>query len=290
MMRNIVSIDFEDWFHVCEVEHLLPRAHWDGYRSILDAATDWLLAELARRRTRATFFVVGYCAKRHPHLIRRLAAEGHEIAYHTADHGLVDCSDAAAFRQDLRRGRAQLQALSGRAVTGFRAPQWSLGRAGNWAVDVLVEEGFAYDSSRVPLPCLGRPEYPEQVHVLKHSTGAGRLVELPPLILKLPLVNVPAGGGWGLRCWPLTAILAKTRRLNRAGAPVTFFFHPAEFITHRFPVTLPLPKRFVCSFALRRTREAWDYLFDHLELGPMDEAAQTWLAARKKVPDRLERP
>jgi polysaccharide deacetylase family protein (PEP-CTERM system associated) len=282
--RNIVSIDFEDWFHVCEVEHVLPRSRWDTYRSILDETTDWLLAELARRGTRATFFLVGYSAARNPELVRRVAREGHEIAYHGYDHEMVAPGDPERFRRDLRRGRDLLRGIAGGEVTGFRAPQWSLGRAGPWAVDVLVEEGFAYDSSRVPLPIIGRPGFPERVHTLAHSRGAGRLVEFPPLILRLPGVNVPAGGGWGLRCWPLTAILAKTRRLNRAGIPATFFFHPAEFVSHRFLTKLPLAKRFVLSFAPRPTRRAWDFLFDHLEFGPMGEAAGTRLASGLEHP------
>lgn len=278
-MRNILSIDYEDWFHICEVEHVLPRSGWDAHRSILDAATDWLLAELARRRAKATFFVVGYCAERHPDLVRRLAAEGHEIAFHTGEHALVHQFDRDAFRRDLRRGKALLRELTGRDVAGFRAPQWSLGLAGDWAVDTLVEEGFAYDSSRVPLPVIGRPDFPETVHTLAHGGGRGSLVEVPPLVLGLPGVTLPAGGGWGLRTLPLSAILAKARRINRAGSPATFFFHPAEFVRHPLPSGLPLAKRLVCAFGLRDTRRAWAYLFDHLELGPMGEAVRDWLAA-----------
>lgn len=288
-MRNVLSIDFEDWFHICEVEHLLPRAGWDAHRSILDAATDWLLAELARRRARATFFVVGYCARRHPDLIRRLAGEGHEIAYHTGEHTLVHRQDPAAFRRDLRQGKALLRELTGRGITGFRAPQWSLGLAGPWAVDALTAEGFAYDSSRAPLPVIGRPEFPETVHFLPQAGGHDRLVEVPPLVLALAGLRLPAGGGWGLRTLPLPAILAKVRRHNRAGSPATFFFHPAEFVPHPTPAGLPLAKRFVCSFGLRDTRRAWDYLFDHLHFGSMGEAVRDWLAARGETV-RTERP
>lgn len=283
MIRNVVSIDFEDWFHVCEVEDVLPRADWDAYDSVLDAATDWLLAALARRRTLATFFMVGYCAERQPELVRRIAQAGHEIAFHGRDHGLVP-DDAAAFRRELRQGRDLLRRVAGREVAGFRAPQWSLGRVGDWAVDVLVEEGFAFDSSRVPLPCIGRPEFPETIHRLHHSGGRGALTEVPPLVLRLPGLTLPAGGGWGLRCWPLSLVVAKARRLNRAGLPATFFFHPAEFFPHRYPARLPLAKRFVVSFGLRCARTAWEFLFDHLEFGPMGEAVAAWRAGPAEDP------
>ncbi|NDY43510.1 DUF3473 domain-containing protein [Dissulfurirhabdus thermomarina] len=264
-MKNVLSIDWEDWFHVCEVDRHLPRQRWDAFPSILDEATDVLLDLLQRRRTRATFFVVGYSAERQPELVRRIAREGHEVAYHGYDHTLVYETAPAAFAGDLAMGRALLGELTGQEIRGFRAPQWSLNQRAPWAVDEIIRAGFRYDSSRAPLPIVGNPAFPRSAHVLEVEEGRGRLVELPPLVLDLPGLPLPAGGGWGLRTWPLAAVVARARAMNRAGSPAVFHFHPVEFVRERPRARLPLVKRFVLRFGLRSTRRAWDYLLDRLE-------------------------
>jgi polysaccharide deacetylase family protein (PEP-CTERM system associated) len=274
-MKNIITIDWEDWFHVCEVDSLLPRDRWDTFPSILDEATDRILELLGRHNVRATFFVVGYAAGRHPDLIRRIAAQGHEIAYHSFDHGLLHEATPSAFAADLRRGKVLLEEICGQAVVGFRAPQWSLNDRCAWAVDALIREGFRYDSSRAPLPIIGRMGLPQCPHVLRGEGGGGRILELPPLVLCLPGLNVPAGGGWGLRTWPLGAVLRKVRKLNNMGCPATFFFHPVEFVTHRHGPRLPPVKRFVLSFGLRTAERIWEFLFDNIVLTTAAESIST---------------
>lgn len=274
-MKNIMTIDWEDWFHICEVDSLLPRDRWDTFPSILDEATDRMLELLDRHDARATFFVVGYAADRHPDLIRRIAAQGHEIAYHSFDHGLLHEATPTAFGADLRRGKALLEGLCGQTVSGFRAPQWSLNDQCAWAVDVLIREGFHYDSSRAPLPIIGRTGLPQCPHVLRGGSGTGQILELPPLVLSLPGLNVPAGGGWGLRTWPLGAVLRKVRKLNKMGHPATFFFHPVEFVAHRHGPRLPVVKRFVLSFGLRQAERIWEFLFDNIEFTTAAESIAT---------------
>jgi len=265
-MKNCLSIDWEDWFHVCEVEHIYPRRDWDTFPSILEEATDKILELLNDKGVRGTFFMLGYCAARHPKLVRRIANQGHEVACHSFSHQLVYESDPEAFAVDLTRGKKLLEDLSGQAVRGFRAPQWSLNHRAAWAVDQLIAAGFEYDSSRAPLPIVGRSDSPEEVHLLPSANGKGRLVELPPLVFKTPWANLPAGGGWGLRTWPIRAIVGKASRLNAKGSPATFFIHPAEFMGRRRDSRLPWKKRFVLNFGLRRTEEVLDRLFEHLTL------------------------
>jgi len=282
-MKNILSIDWEDWFHVCEAEHVYPRSQWDGLPSILDEATDRVLDLLDRKGARCTFFMLGYCAERHPELVARIAREGHEIGYHSYGHDLVYQTRPPAFAEDLRHGRRLLQELSGQTVAGFRAPQWSLNHKAEWAVDQLVKAGFAYDSSRAPLPIVGRSSFPETVHALRAGQDGGRLLELPPLVLKSPFCNLPAGGGWGLRTWPQSAIIGKAGRLNALGSPATFFFHPADFVGRRKDSRLPWRKRFVLHFGLRGIERIWETLFDCLQLTSAAEALAELGLEREKV-------
>jgi len=264
-MRNIISIDWEDWFHICEVEHLLPRDAWDSYPSILDEATDHILDLLAGHNVRATFFILGYSAARQPELVRRIAAAGHEIAHHSMQHELVYKMSPQAFTADLAEGKALLAELSGGQVQGFRAPQWSINQRCPWAIDALIQAGFTYDSSRAPLPIIGSMAYPETVHKISGVSGSSSLLELPPLVLRIPGLKVPAGGGWGLRIWPLRWIINKVRNLNRKGSPATFFLHPADFVKHRHGLRLPLVKRAVTSYGLRTVGRALEVLLDELE-------------------------
>jgi peptidoglycan-N-acetylglucosamine deacetylase len=240
---NLVTVDLEDWFHICEVEELLPRKDWGNLPSTLVADTEKLLKLLAAAKVRATFFVLGYVAERHPELVARIHDMGHEIGLHGWDHELIYHLAPAEFRRILRRGVQCLADITGTRPIGFRAPQWSINDRNPWALEVLVEEGFHYDSSRAPLKFIGSESYPQQPHALHLS--AGLLWEIPPLVLKTPWGNYPAGGGWGLRCLPYPLIRRRVGHLNRRRLPALFFFHPREFGPARAVDGLPLAKRFV---------------------------------------------
>jgi len=273
-VKNGITIDWEDWFHICEVDHLLPRHEWDSYPSILPEATKNILAFLAARRIRATFFILGYCARRHPDLVESIARAGHEIAYHTDNHQLLYSHGPQDFQEDLQRGTTLLAELCDRQIHGFRAPQWSLNRKTPWAIDLLIKNNFRYDSSHAPMPIIGDPAFPEVVHGLKGSEGTGSIWEFPPLVLNLAGLKVPAGGGWGLRTWPISLIIRKVRALNRAGSPATFFLHPVDFTGHRYDRSLPLVKRAVLTYGLRRPLRSLTHLMDHLEFTSLSECLE----------------
>ncbi len=273
-MKNCISIDWEDWFHICEVDHLLPPDKWDSYPSILEEATDKILAFLAAHNTRATFFILGYCARRHPHLVERIAKAGHEIAYHTDNHQLLYDHSAKDFHKDLETGSKLLSEMCDRQIKGFRAPQWSLNQKTPWAIDQLLAHGFSYDSSHAPMPIIGDPGFPEVAHRLPGDKEQGELWEFPPMVLNLAGLKVPAAGGWGLRTWPMTFILRKVHSLNKQGSPATFFLHPVDFINHRYDRSLPLVKRAVLSYGLRSPVRSLELLIDHLELTTIEECLQ----------------
>lgn len=273
-MKNGITIDWEDWFHICEVDHLLPRHAWDSYPSILPEATENILTFLAARQTRATFFILGYCARRYPELVEKIAQAGHEIAYHTDNHQLLYDHEPADFQRDLEAGQRLLAEICDRPLKGFRAPQWSLNHKTPWAIDLLIKNGFRYDSSHAPMPLIGDPGFPEVAHRLAGDTIHGTLWEFPPMVLNLAGLKVPAAGGWGLRTWPIGLIIRKAMALNRLGSPATFFLHPVDFVRHRYDAALPLVKRAVLTYGLRSPIRSLELLMDRLEFTTVEECLE----------------
>lgn len=241
-MMNLLTVDLEDWFHICEVEHLLPRKDWDKLPSTVVADTEKLLNLLKQTNSRATFFVLGYVAENHPDLIRRIHGMGHEIAYHGRDHELVYNLTPGEFRQVLREGIECIEKLVDRRPIGFRAPQWSINDHSTWALEILAEEGFVYDSSMAPLKIIGNESYPR--YPWKISTSTGDLWELPPLTLKTPFGQYPAGGSWGLRLLPYPILRQRVRKFNKRQLPALFYFHPREFGEKRGSIGLSPSKKF----------------------------------------------
>ena len=176
---NAMTIDVEDYFQVSAFADVVRPDTWDGHASRVEANTDRLLAMFAEARVRATFFVLGWVAERHPGLVRRIAQAGHEIASHSYAHQLVYDLDAETFRADLRRARGLIEDLSGRPVRGFRAPSYSVTERSLWALDVLIEEGYTYDASVFPIhhDRYGIPSAPRHAHRVLRP--AGSLIELP---------------------------------------------------------------------------------------------------------------
>jgi polysaccharide deacetylase family protein (PEP-CTERM system associated) len=262
--QNIITVDWEDWFHICEVDHILPQHEWDTYPSILPEATSRLLDFFAAHGITATFFILGYSARRFPHLVRSIAKAGHEIAFHGHDHRLVYGQKPEDFRQDMIQGKEELEGLCKTSVLGFRAPQWSLNERCPWGLEILADAGYIYDASHAPLPIIGYPSYPQGVHTLQ--TSKGQLYEFPPMTLNILGLQVPAGGGWGLKTWPMPAIRNKMHKLNRAGTPATFFIHPADVVQHQSPVPLPFIKRVVTQFGFRTTLTSLDNILTETDL------------------------
>lgn len=222
------SVDLEEHFQVSAFESLVAREHWPTHPSRVEASTDRLLDLLARHDARATFFTLGWLGERKPGLLRRIDAAGHEIASHTYWHRRLTDLDADAFREDLRRSKRVLEDAVGRPVLGFRAPTFSLVPGGEWAFDVLIEEGFTYDSSLFPIrrPGYGYPGATPVPHVLERP--AGRLFELPMTTLSVRGVRLPASGGGWFRQLPYGLTRSALARCARTGTSGMFYVHPWE--------------------------------------------------------------
>lgn len=230
--RIILSFDVEEHDRIeaaagLEVGPAL-KAH---YRERLGPPTYWVLEELARRQVRATFFIVGRVASSHPDLVRAIHRDGHEVASHGHEHRRLHALTPESFRDDLRRSRDALEQLTGSPVLGFRAPTFSVVRRTAWALDVLAEEGLLYDSSIYPVrhDRYGVPSAPRAPFLAKGASGT--ILELPPLAWRLPIGNLPAGGGGYFRLFPPGVLEAALRQAGREFRPpvAMLYFHPWEF-------------------------------------------------------------
>lgn len=223
------AADVEDYFQVEALRHLCPRERWTTMEDRTDRNTRRLLDLLAAHGARGTFFVLGWTAERHPDLVREIAAGGHEIASHGYAHELVTRQSPEAFRQDVRRARKLLQDLSGQEVIGYRAPSYTIVRSTLWALPILIEEGYRYDSSIFPIKRLrygmpGAHRWPSRMAV----DGLADLAEFPLPTVRFGPLNVPATGGAYLRLLPFGFQRWAVGRLLQGDRPFVVTIHPWE--------------------------------------------------------------
>lgn len=227
-VANALSVDVEDYYQVQALAGVYRRADWDACESRVERNTDAILQIFADAGAHATFFTLGWIAERHPGLVRRIVAQGHELASHGYSHARVDSQTPEAFRADVRKTRRILEDISGAPVHGYRAATFSVGPHTPWAWRVLEEEGHAYSSSIYPVvrDNYGVRDAPRGPY---RPEGAERLTEIPISTLRLGGRNWPIGGGGYFRLLPYAASRAAIERLNRAeGAPAVFYIHPWE--------------------------------------------------------------
>ncbi|MFH1567345.1 MAG: XrtA system polysaccharide deacetylase [Gemmatimonadota bacterium] len=220
-MVSAFTVDVEDWYQGLEIE----PGGWDRFESRLHVGLDRLLGLLAESRTRATFFVLGAAAERHPEMVRLIEARGHEIGTHGYGHGFVYRLGRDGFRDDLKRSLDVIGPLVSEPIRGHRAPFFSITRQAPWAFEVLAEAGIAYDSSVFPVRNYryGIPDAPRWIY----RTEAG-VLEFPPSTLRLAGRNLPIAGGAYFRLFPYTLSLFALRRIAASGHPAAFYIHPWE--------------------------------------------------------------
>ena len=239
MVPNALTIDVEEYFQVEALAQRVDRAEWDRLESRVAAETDRLLDLFARHGVHGTFFTLGWVARRHPDLVRRIVAAGHELACHGDAHRMITQMSREDFRDDIRRAKHTLEDLTGARVEGYRAPTFSVVRETLWALDVLRDEGFTYDASVFPIvhDRYGIADFPRHPHRLTDGPGAG-LVEFPSSTLRIAGRNLPLGGGGYLRLLPLAYTLHGLRRIAPEG-PFMVYLHPWEIDAQqpRFPMS-----------------------------------------------------
>ena len=226
---NAFSVDVEDYFQVAALASAIPRESWPDRESRVERNTDRILALLEERGIHGTFFVLGWIAERHPMLVRRIAVAGHEIASHGYSHQLIYTQSPAEFRAETVRSKHLLEDLCGTAVIGYRAASFSITRRSLWALDILVELGFRYDSSIFPIrhDRYGIPGASEEPGPLTTPSGAS-LIEFPMCAARWCGLRVPVSGGGYFRLLPLAVTRWGLRQINAKGRPFTFYLHPWE--------------------------------------------------------------
>ena len=225
-ITNALTIDVEDYFQVSAFAPYIARSEWEQRECRVVRNVSRILDLLAAQDTRATFFTLGWIAERYPDLIRRIVREGHELASHGYGHERASDLDEAAFSQDIRRAKALLEDLSGTAVTGYRAPSFSIGTGNLWAFDCLARAGYLYSSSIYPIrhDHYGMPDSPR----FAYRVDAG-LLEVPITTLRVFNRNLPSSGGGYFRLLPYALSRWMLRRVNADdGQAAIFYFHPWE--------------------------------------------------------------
>ena len=230
MITNVFSVDVEEYYHA-EIFHRATAAREHvQFESRVERSTDELLALMARHGAAGTFFVLGEIAARHPAMVRRIAAEGHEVACHSDRHESVHRQNPREFRADTRQAKARIEDAIGERIVGYRAPNFSIGPSQAWAYQILLEEGFAYDSSTYPIlhdryGQMSAPRFPHEVW----RDGSATLVEFPIGTARVLGMNCPIGGGGYFRLAPFALVRQGIERVNNAEQqPVMFYMHPWE--------------------------------------------------------------
>jgi polysaccharide deacetylase family protein (PEP-CTERM system associated) len=227
-LRNAMTIDVEDYFQVSAFARHIPRAQWDHLPCRVERNIDRILDLLDGQATKATFFTLGWVAERYPNVARRIVDNGHELASHGYGHLRASEQTPAEFRDDISRAKQILEDLGGVAVTGYRAPSFSINHHNLWALDVLGEAGYRYSSSIYPIrhDHYGMPDAPRFAF---YPRGAGGVMELPATTLSFFGNNLPASGGGYFRLLPYQVSRWMLGRVNaRDRQPCIFYFHPWE--------------------------------------------------------------
>jgi polysaccharide deacetylase family protein (PEP-CTERM system associated) len=246
-MRNCLTVDVEEWFHVCGVGGPLAVEHWDELPSRVVETTNDLLDLLDADIVKA----------------------GHEIGSHGHFHRRVYELTPEAFSEDLESSRAALSQAGVRSVHGYRAPEWSINGRSLWALDLLARSGFVFDSSMAPMRIVGDPNYPQVPHA--RSTAFGDVMEFPPLVDRRFGHNMPLGGGWGFRMTDPRRILKAIEDRNGRGIPVAVVVHPWEIDPDPPRVKLPLAKSFAHYFQLGGFRDRLEQVIRGARFAPMGE-------------------
>lgn len=271
-MTHHFTVDVEEHFQVSALEPYVPRSQWDSIESRVAPNTTRLLDLLRETNQRATFFVLGWVAQRAPALVRTIAAEGHEVASHGWDHRRVTDETPDEFRLSVRRSKDALEQIVGKAVLGYRAPSFSIVRGRDWALDILVEEGYVYDSSLFPIrrPGYGYAASQRIPHFLARRPG--RLAEFPPATVRVLGVNLPAAGGAYLRLLPSALVRAAVRDAESRGVPAMLYIHPWELDPDQPRIPVSFATRIRHYGGLRRTIPRLRRLFREFRFGTVADS------------------
>jgi polysaccharide deacetylase family protein (PEP-CTERM system associated) len=269
-LQNALTVDVEEYFQVAAFERTIAREQWDHADSRVEYSTNRVLDLFASRGVQGTFFVLGWIAERHPALVHRIVADGHELASHGYDHTRIHQFTAEQFRADVTRTKGILEDIGGVQVLGYRAPSYSINGRNLWALDVLQETGHVYSSSIYPIrhDLYGMPEAPR----FPFRFRPDGILEIPVTTVSLASRNFPCGGGGYFRLLPYPVFKWALQRVNGAdNRPGLFYFHPWEVDPAQPRVDgAPLKSRFRHYLNLESMHARLGQLIDDFKWGRMD--------------------
>jgi polysaccharide deacetylase family protein (PEP-CTERM system associated) len=279
-MLNALTIDVEDYYHVSGFDRCVSRDEWEDFPSRVADSTHRVLDRLAEAGVHGTFFVLGWVAERQPGLVRAIQVAGHEIGCHGYAHRLIYEQTPQQFRVDLRLARLVLEDILGEQITAYRAPSFSITRRSLWALDILLEEGFLFDSSIYPThhDRYGIPGTPLEPHTIERSQGT--LWEFPPPVCRLMKYPVPVGGGGYFRLYPYPLTRRGLRSINAAGRPFAVYLHPWEFDPGQPRLRPGTMRAFRHYVGLNRTEDRLVRLLKDFRFGTLSESLAAWWPAR----------
>jgi peptidoglycan-N-acetylglucosamine deacetylase len=285
--RNGLTVDLEEWFHICGVGGALAPANRDRLPTRVEQTTRITLDLLDAVQVRATFFAVGWVSDRYPHLIEAVLKAGHEIGSHGYHHERAFDLGPDLFRQDLRASLRALAAAGVARVNMFRAPEWSINDRSIWALQTLVEEGITLDASMAPTRIVGAITNPRHPH--RRQTPAGPITEVPPLVVDRFGQAMPMGWGWGLRMSSPRRVLRAIEAVNRSGLPAVLTVHPWELDPDPPRVRLPARLHFAHYFRLSGFRRRLHDILRAAPFGCLRDMAGSSLRVDQGDPLHLDR-
>jgi polysaccharide deacetylase family protein (PEP-CTERM system associated) len=267
-MTNAMSIDVEDYFQVAAFKNSISRGDWNQIPCRIEKNMDTVLSCLDKANVKATFFTLGWIAKRYPQLIHKIVAEGHELASHGYGHAMITDLKRDEFREDVTYAKSLLEDIGGIAIVGYRAPSFSIGPTTLWAHDILRETGHIYSSSIYPIKhdLYGMPDAPRFHHL--RSNG---LIEIPATSVRINKTNFPASGGGFFRLFPLGLSKKIISRINSVDQQAAVFYcHPWEFDPAQPRVSnAPLKSKFRHYLNLKNNTEKYSNLLAAFNWAPM---------------------
>ena len=285
-IENALTIDVEDYFQVAALAEAVRREDWHSMEYRVEANTNSLLGLLDKHNTKATFFTLGWVAEKSPELVRTIHKAGHEIASHGYSHQLIYNQTPKVFREETRRSKAILEDITGEAITGYRAASYSITNQSRWALDILAEEGFVWDSSIFPVhhDRYGMPGTPRWPHRLTTDQGH-ELAEFPLSTLKFPGYTLPIAGGGYFRLFPYWFSQWGLGSINRQGQPFVFYLHPWEVDPGQPKLDVKWFSRFRHYNNLDVCEARLDKLVSHFSFVPMGEVLRNQGLLKDQTPE-----
>jgi polysaccharide deacetylase family protein (PEP-CTERM system associated) len=275
-LRHHFTVDVEEYFQVSALAPFISRDSWDTIAPRIEVGMNQLLDMLAERGAFGTFFVLSWIALKHPSLVREIANCGHEVASHGTDHRRVTDLDPAQFRKSVRESKSILEDITRSPVFGYRAPSFSIVRGHEWALEILAEEGYRYDSSLFPVrrSGYGFEGGVRDPHQLMLSGLP--LHEVPPATLKVGSAILPAAGGAYFRHLPYSLVHSALASAEKRGVPGTFYIHPWELDPDQPAVATPFKTRLRHYGGLSRTGPRIKRLLSNFEFQSIAQTLQLY--------------